>query len=530
MRDEQARIPLFVKESGSGVTGVGTSLRRLGSGAELQPQYFCRCLNGNMAQPHARPTPFAGVHRVLGGEVIELTITGQIQGRSLRSPAGAYDPPVPGHQTRHTAAQLLREALECAVDRRLGRMTAFHVSGGTDSSSLALLAAQRMTVNQTEPQDLVLLAGRFGHGELAQEQPYIDEAITAILHRVPTARPVIVDADDIADFDDFHHHAGEPDEPYSHAFRAPFWARLHSTAAGLGCDTLVTGCGADPIADANSLHLHMLARGGQLRRMMQEAHTWAAGNERGLREILLNNVVQPSLPLTVDRVRALTKRQATVLGGLGSFGRPRWLRTRFARKYGYRAASFAESRFVFGRKPEDSRYEAANYISAPDPLSWFRAPADGFFMSHPFLDPEVVATMRRLPAQATFQPGRPKAVLREAMADLLPPLIRERTVKVPFDGLYAQGLRKHGDELVELCRSARHPLIPEMFDIETLCRAVKEAELGLGDAVAWDRMNTSLALVAWLEHLNGPVTDAGSATRSVSVPLPGRCGDGITGA
>src|SRR5262249_5118443 len=156
---------------------------------------------------------------------------------------------VPGTETLHSAAQCLRIALERAVDRRLGGMTACHVSGGTDSTSVALLAARQLAARQDRPGGLVLLAGRFGAGELAQEQPYLDDAIQAIRRHAPSARPLIIDAGDISDFDDFEHHAGDPDEPYAHAFRAPFWARLHAAAAELGCDTLLTGCGADPIAD-----------------------------------------------------------------------------------------------------------------------------------------------------------------------------------------------------------------------------------------------------------------------------------------
>jgi asparagine synthase (glutamine-hydrolysing) len=46
-----------------------------------------------------------------------------------------------------------------------------------------------------------------------------------------------------------------------------------------------------------------------------------------------------------------------------------------------------------------------------------------------------------------------------------------------------------------------------MFDVETLCRAVREAQLGVGDAYSWDRVNSSLALVVWLEQLDrGPGT------------------------
>ncbi|WP_405756433.1 asparagine synthase-related protein [Streptomyces sp. NBC_00073] len=516
MRDDRARIPLYFRESGGRVSAVSTSARCLGDFEALERTYFCRYLTGNLAQPHSELTPFSGVHRILGGEVVELSLTGQMRGR-VRSRAGeADDPwePTADGLRLSGAAKNLRLALEHAVGRRMGRMPACHVSGGTDSTSVALLAARLLAEGQEHPGGLVLLAGRFDGGELAGEQPYLEAAMKEICRHAPAARPVIADVGDVADFDDFEHHAGEADEPHAHAFRAPFWSRLHGHAAELGCDILLTGCGADPIADANPFHLHRLARTGQLRQMTKQARAWAEGTERGLRDVVYDYAMRPSLPLVAEQIAALDRR-GTVLGGLGRFTRPRWLRSGFARAHGYRDASLAESRFVFGRRPEESVFEAANYLAAPDMLSWNRARQDGFFLSHPFLDREVIATMRRLPAEATFHPGRPKAVLREAMADLLPSRIRGRAVKVPFDQLYARGLRVHGDELIDLCRSARHPLVAEMFDIEVLCRAVREARLGVGDAESWDRMNSSLALVAWLERLD-PRSRAPGAAKTVT--------------
>ncbi|MFF3990079.1 asparagine synthase-related protein [Streptomyces sp. NPDC001797] len=495
MRDAQARIPLFFRESGGRASAVSTSARSLGRAAELERRYFCRYLTGNMAQQHAELSPFAGVHRVLGGEVVELSVTGRLRGRRAGCPAAP--PPVlrPGG-----AGQDLRRALEQAVGRRLGRTTACHVSGGTDSTSVALLAARLLAQGEDPDADLVLLAGRFAGGELAGERPYLTEAVDAVRRLAPAARPVIVEADDVADFDDFEHHAGDSDEPHAHAFRAPFWTRLHAVAAKLGCDTLLTGCGADPVVDSNPFHLHRLARSGQLRELRRQARAHAATGERGVREVVRRYVTQPALPLAAERISRLT-HQGTVLGGLGTFTRPPWLRPGFARAHGYRAASVAESQFVFGRRPEQSLYVAANYLAAPDPLSWRYAQRHGFFLSHPFLDPEVISTMRRVSAQAGFGSGRPKTVLREAMTDLLPPPIHDRVTKIPFNDLYVRGLRTHGDELIDLCRSARHPLVAEMFDVDTLCRAVREAQWGMGDSYAWDRVNSSLALVVWLERL-----------------------------
>ncbi|MGI5439019.1 hypothetical protein ACQEV4_16890 [Streptomyces shenzhenensis] len=153
MRDEHARVPLFFRESGGRVTAVSTSARRLGGGAELERRYFCRYLTGNLAQPRSELTPFAGVHRVRGGEVVELSLTGQLRGRVLRQVRQADDPSVPAADGRRLgdAAQDLRLVLENAVGRRMGGTTACHVSGGTDSTSIALLAARLLTAGQGHP-------------------------------------------------------------------------------------------------------------------------------------------------------------------------------------------------------------------------------------------------------------------------------------------------------------------------------------------------------------------------------------------
>ncbi|MET8027641.1 hypothetical protein [Streptomyces avermitilis] len=56
-------------------------------------------------------------------------------------------------------------------------------------------------------------------------------------------------------------------------------------------------------------------------------------------------------------------------------------------------------------------------------------------------------------------------------------------------------MRIHADELIDPCRSARHPLVQERFDVETLCRAMRGARLDREDSYSWDHENSSLALV-----------------------------------
>ena len=500
MRDAQGRVPLFVKESGGQVHEVATSARCLGQTAPLDRRYMCRYLTGHASQQHSVLTPFVGVRRVLPGEVLELSYRGK-----LRSHAVSWNRERPSSAALHeargeTAHRSVRRALERAVAMRLGETTACHISGGTDSTSVGLLAARRSArAPADKTRNIVLLAATFKQGELAREQACIREAMAAVCKLLPSAKPMFVDASNVADFDNFLHEAATTDEPYAHAFRAPLWTALNRAAAAAGCDSLLTGCGADPIVDANPFLLHALARRGRPRQLLAEARRWA-GNGKGLRQVLVESVVQPTMPLAYERVRSLT-RQGPMLDRLGTFLRPPWLRADFAREHGYGEASRQESAAVYGRQPEATLYRAANFIAAPDPLSWARAARDGLLMSHPFLDRDLALTMRHLPAAAVSEPARPKAILRDAMADLLPPTIYTRTSKVPFNELYVRGLRLHGNDLIDVCRSAKHPLVAEIFDIDTLCRAVGEAALGAGTSVAWDRVNASLALVVWLEQL-----------------------------
>ncbi|MCX4537550.1 hypothetical protein [Streptomyces sp. NBC_01669] len=84
------------------------------------------------------------------------------------------------------------------------------------------LVAQEQT-EQVGIAGVVFLSGRVRQGvEADEEQPYLDEAMEAIRRHMPAAHPMMIDVDDVADFDDFWHHAGYTDEPHAHAFRAPF--------------------------------------------------------------------------------------------------------------------------------------------------------------------------------------------------------------------------------------------------------------------------------------------------------------------
>lgn len=502
-RDTQGRFPLYYQLGLDGrVTVASTSLRDIPEMGDLNPAYFCSYLAGSdAAQQHIRATPFVRVERVLPGEVVMLSHDGRITSRSLTAMSRLSQPQVGEEQWARQRA--LRKILQYAVRNRMSNTTGCHLSGGLDSSSVALTAALLMATRAVpDGRDLVLLSAIYKDGELADEKEYIVEAINRVRQILPSVRSVLVPGDDCLDFTDFVRIAQSTDEPYAQAFRAPLMARLGSEAAATGCTSVLTGCGADPVVDANSLSLHTLVRKLRLKTALEEAGRWAERQNRSLRSVLTESVLKPAAPIWVERA-ARRGIPANSIRSLGRSVRPPWLRADFARREGYDAAARQEARFRLGHVPGESLVTSATFIAAPDPIAWWQAEQEGLAWGHPFLDRELVRLMLQHPPESANEGDyRPKATLRQALRDLLPPAIYTRTRKVPFNSVYARGIHRHADELVEVCRSVCHPLVTEMFDTEVLAGAVTEAGLlGVGDSVATDRLNSSLALLLWLEAL-----------------------------
>lgn len=500
-RDAQGRFPLYYRLEPTGrVAAASTSLRDLMGSRELDRSYFCSYLAASDAsQQHIRATPFVRVERVFPGEVVVLSHDGRIQDRWTA--VGARFPQLHADEQQQGRQRALRETLQQAVVKRMTSVTGCHLSGGLDSTSIALLAASALTAKGAPAsRELVLVSATYASGELQGEQEYIDEAVAGIKRILPSARSVLVPADDLVDFDDFRQTAQAGDEPYAQAFRTPLLGGLASAAVAAGCRSLLTGCGGDAIVDASSLCLHRLVRAGRWRTALSEAGRWAERQDRSVRDVLTESVLRPAAPLLVEKV-AHRRVPPTSIRSLGRFVRPPWLRRDFAERAGYEAAAKQEARFRLGGDPWESMLASVTFIAAPDPLGWWHAERDGLVWGHPFLDREVGELMRRHPITAAEDHGVSKGILRDALRDLLPPSIYARTRKVPFNDVYARGIRRHGAELVEACRSARHPLVHEMFDTDLLAQAVTEAGLGAGNAIATDRVNASLALLFWLEGL-----------------------------
>lgn len=496
-RDRQGRVPLYMLRDGQQLLAADTSLSALAHGRDLDREYFCRYLVGNLGQQIGWRTPYASVERIPPGGTVEVAVDGRILRQDVTK--SLYPMPAGSEYTSvEMAAVELGRLLRGAVKSRLGKATACHLSGGWDSTAVSALAASIMSEDHLSG-ELVLLSAVFATGELEAEGDRIAWAREQVRKINPATRFISVAADSVADFDHFTSFASFVEEPNPHAFREPLWSLLSEAARAADCDALLTGCGADPVVDARSDHLLNLLRLRRFSKVKNDIMVMSEAHNRPIMDTVSDHMLLPLAPILVERLRALRRAGAPSLARVGQLLRPSWVREDFAREYGYADAMRAAREVLYGSHPDGGVYVAANFMVAPDLLGWSLADRDGFLPSHPFLDARVVGFMSSLPDEIIWGKGRSKALLERSMAPLVALGGFGRVDKVSFNQLYSNGLRRHKGSLIDMCRSASHPLVTEALDIDALVMCLEQASLGVGNSVAWDRLNAALSMVAWLE-------------------------------
>ena len=190
---------------------------------------------------------------------------------------------------------------------------------------------------------------------------------------------------------------------------------------------------------------------------------------------------------------------------LGPHDIPPWVAPAFAREQEWAARARANIR-------ESSRYPLERSFcaywlrtSAGDWSSWYLGAPHGIRNTSPFLDPRVMTVCLGLPRQVKEVPGRSKPVLSDAMRGRLPDSIRLRRLKGHFNAVYWKGLARHLSRLEAMIR--RSPINDMgILDTNRLIGCMRQHALGIGDAVAGGRINSTMSLIAWLEQLETPAT------------------------
>lgn len=497
LRDPLGGYPLFWIQQ-ENIVAFSTGIRPL---CAMLPQ--CLLNEAYLAEFVMMQTPrnegsneqciYMGIHRVLPGTmVIARADTEAIERRVYWDWLKQIQDP--GANNLVDIAEQYRKLLRIAVQERMRGCTLAHLSGGMDSTSIALLA-----------QDIVCSGG----GEaplhtaslvydrlplLARERSYIASA----LYRKTALVEHLLPADNFLDFDIF----AEPplhDEPYTVLSSLTMMQPVATLAVEIGALTILTGHGADeihaqlPYYLADVLRRPLWRKSAGSSNAWQEATKWAKAQNCSPWSILLLFGLQPLLVPWVAATRwaaFLTKKDA-------DWSIPPWITPEFARRHALRSRVIENARQMYQQSQHTSLSVTLNAITsrAGDVFRWSVAAPLGIANAHPFLDPRLLSFGLGMQSRILPEPGSVKPVLAEAMRDMLPDVIRYRQQKGHFNEVYYLGLARNLHHLETMIRQA--PL-EGMIEKEVLIQHLQAGSLAGVPVRQLQHLNYMLSLLKWL--------------------------------
>ena len=306
-----------------------------------------------------------------------------------------------------TSQPVTGNLLDAAVaQRRVGR-TAAHLSGGMDSTAVALLAARQAHAASEEPvHGLALVYERLT--VLSRERPYVesvDGTPGLQLHRLP--------GEDCLDFDAYDYDT-DPDEPVLSLYQSSMCHALLKRAAEIGARTLMTGFGADELVGLQPFPLYDHLRTGRWFTAWREASALAAAAQRQLLEIpgpvrfsifLARQSARRTRLLVARRTGRWERQQAHTIGP--------WVRPEFARRHGLWQRSVEHLRRQSNRcRPLalSMALEALEF-GIGDAFRWEVGAPAGVHVVQPFLDPRLICFCLGFQGRVSADPQAPETDL-----------------------------------------------------------------------------------------------------------------------
>ncbi len=495
MRDVIGSYPLYWTRNNS-VTAISTSIRYLASllpSLSLDYHYFARYLTHNLDEELPIPnTPFTKINRLLPGKILEISNSGENQKQYWFWEDKIEDQ---GKIELESAGEELLHLINNAVQERMEGDTSTHLSGGMDSTTVSMLAARYLDAG-VKTGRLQTLSATYNNGKMAEESVNIDIAIDTLSKFRSPITCSRINSDENVDFDNFEEQPLS-DEPRGSQFRLLLFLPLINAALNFGSATILTGIFAEPIVDGNSLYIADQIRKGKLRAAFRETSRWAKARNTSFHSILIESGLKPIFPLFMETGISFTGYGN--LSSIGDYDLSPWINKKFAQKYKLRSLG-KENAYRRNKTPCDRSIYLSAITSIPQWMCWdYTAPYD-VHTAHPFSDPRIISFCLGIPHHVKSVPGKRKVLLQTAMKGILPEKIRTRYDKGNFNYIYYRGLEKN---LIQLQQMVVNSSINELgiFETEELTKFMRQVAMGRGNINGCDRLNRSLALIAWFNNL-----------------------------
>ena len=423
--------PLYyrVEQDLFAAAGDPLPLTRLGESApQANRDYLRRHLAGALQAPGS--TPYEDVAELEGGETLVVE-TATFQRRRY------WGSPEPDREMSVTTPASYVDEFEArfaqAVRARLPRRgrTAVYLSGGLDSSYLTAVAAR-------EGADLVAVTA-YSANDGVDERPQARAVALAL-----GIQHVELDVSDCWAFSSRWMPAAVCDDPAMPP-QGPHIRKLAATARELGCSVVLTGDGGDEWLSGDRRTAADALLHGKPRAAWRLA---GAGRTRSRGAVLAAQVADAMWrPLEARlRTRPASNPAMTELVE----GDPHWT---FLTEIG-------SPSLVRNRRSREREWQLYRAVTR-SPLAWrhrHAVAANALRLGAPFNDLNVLELLAKAPEWVKRFRGRPRDLLREAGARLLPRAVFDRSDKVYFDGLVSKGMAAERERiLAAAARVGREP-------------------------------------------------------------------------
>jgi asparagine synthase (glutamine-hydrolysing) len=353
-----------------------------------------------------------------------------------------------------------------AVERRLPAdgPGAGHLSGGLDSSPVAVLAARALARSGRpffgytfrEPEQGPGLPGA-GDAPMADLVASAEPSIT----QIPVISPSLLAT---------YGEGIEPETLLPLSGEEPEEQILRH-AAGHGAGLILTGWGGDQIVSYQGRGAQIdLLRSGRLIRLWRYLRSEARGTGTSLARLFLSTVVMQGLPQRLrEALRRLAGREAPFLANMASRGRLVAAHRR--------DALLVENWADDGDSHEIRRGSAeAWYIQTRLEAFARQGARHGVVYAYPLLDLDLVGFSIQVPGVFLRSEGRRRVLFREALAGILPDSVRLSPVKLqPFPGDNERNAAERERLLALLRQWGNNARIRDFLDLEFMAEMIRLA-------------------------------------------------------
>lgn len=349
------------------------------------------------------------------------------------------DPLPESHQSAYD--RRFRDLFERAVTDRLrstGRVGSL-LSGGLDSSSIACVGADTLADRGDAP--LWTYSAVFDTVTACDESRYIESVLDG-----GAFEPTFVDGDGFGPLVDLDEHLRYRRQPYYPSLFMLVWGLFR--VAGRDVDVVLQGYGGDQTMGSDVRgHLRGLLRRGRLPSFVREFRGYLENYPwLDARSTLWSDVLLPLVPQPLRRARHRLFDDDHYLDGTFVPLDPS-----FARESGLLDRIAADRR----RQPPVSQPAVRRRsLAAGEPafnleLNDVAGAVHGVEPRFPYFDKRLVEFAVALPPGHTVSEGLDRTVVRRALADTLPPAVRDRTDKAEFSPNVVHGLETYDLGVVE---------------------------------------------------------------------------------